>query len=142
MLYFISSCSIKVSILLFYRRLLQGTCGKKTVWAIRGAICFTVLYTFAFLMVQFTSCQPLEARWNQLRPSWTATHKHQCSGSVYVAPLTGVFSVVSDFYSTTIPAFVVYRLRLPPRQKVGLYIVFATGILYVGSHQHRAVTCS
>lgn len=55
------TCCLKVSVLLFYRRIQAGTCDKKMLWAIWIAIIFTVTYTFAMVLALILNCQPTQA---------------------------------------------------------------------------------
>jgi hypothetical protein len=45
--------------------------------------------------------------------------------------LCGVFSVFTDWYSVTLPAILLLRLRITARQKYGLLFIFGMGYMYV-----------
>lgn len=61
--FLVSTCSTKVSILLFYRRLVRGTVTKRWRYAIFGAIILAVLYCLTFIILLLTNCQPVDAYW-------------------------------------------------------------------------------
>lgn len=50
-----STCCTKISILLFYRRLVEGTYSRRWRWATIGGIIFLVIYCAAFLLVLIVS---------------------------------------------------------------------------------------
>lgn len=43
--------------------------------------------------------------------------------------IQGVFNVISDLYLFLIPFVVVYQLQLPKKKKLGIYAIFAIGLL-------------
>lgn len=72
-------------------------------------------------------------------PYWLAKgNKFSCGREEISLPLSGVFSVLGDFYSTTLPLLLVWNLQLPRRQKLALYSLFALGFMY----DPQAVTIS
>ncbi|EME45420.1 hypothetical protein DOTSEDRAFT_71214 [Dothistroma septosporum NZE10] len=48
--FLLTGCCVKVSVLLFYRRLVEHTCSRYWIWAVMFAIVMTVAYTLAFLL--------------------------------------------------------------------------------------------
>ena len=53
----------KVSVLLFFRRMVDGTYSRYWQIAVWGAIAFTVAWATAFTLVLFFNCEPMEAYW-------------------------------------------------------------------------------
>jgi hypothetical protein len=123
----------KVSVLMFYRRLVVGTYSPQFKWAIWAAIAFVVAYTIAFFVLVFTTCRPMEAIWRQYDPEWLARHPHSYCVSnatiTWISELAGALSVVTDFYSVMLPAALVMRIRVTRRQKYGLFFIFGMGYL-------------
>ncbi|KAF2745750.1 hypothetical protein M011DRAFT_405812 [Sporormia fimetaria CBS 119925] len=54
-----------------------------------------------------------------------------CAGkegiNLRVSVATGVFNVVSDLYILILPLPAVRKLKLSPRRKLGVYLIFSTG---------------
>ena len=42
---------------------------------------------------------------------------------------TACFGIISDFYLLLLPIFGVWQLQMPTRRKIGVIVVFATGLL-------------
>lgn len=62
----------------------------------------------------------------------TEGHPYSCAHIEQVTlPVYSAFSVVGDFYATTLPLCLVYSLRMEHRQKASLYGLFALGYLVV-----------
>ncbi|TID22645.1 hypothetical protein E2P81_ATG01771 [Venturia nashicola] len=130
-------CLTKISVLLFFRRLIDGSHSpliKKSIWA---AIGFIVAYYASFLSFLIFACNPTDATWKSLNIGWTG--KYKCADREVVDPLNGVFSVLSDFYSIIIPVLVVYRLTMPASRKAVLYFVFCCGLVVLGAGIARTV---
>lgn len=49
---------------------------------------------------------------------------------LYVNDALGVFNLVSDIYIISLPVAVVSKLQLPTRRKLGIIMIFMTGILF------------
>ncbi|KAL1646526.1 hypothetical protein SLS58_003112 [Diplodia intermedia] len=124
----LSSCGlIKISILLFYRRL-----GEVKPWfraIINVNIAFIALYTLSFSLAIPFECTPTSAYWNKANPLWTATHQWHCidEGAKQVA--AGALSALQDFIACTLPMALFWDLRISKRSKFALCFVFGLGIL-------------
>ena len=123
----ISSCLIKISILLFYRRLVQRTTSRLMQMAIYFAISFTVVYMIATVTVLFVVCLPTSSYWESLDVSYTKPYK--CINTTVIDPLIVALSVFSDTYSLIIPHIVIRRLKMPKREKLMLYVIFGSGLV-------------
>jgi len=55
------TCCLKVSVLLFYRRIQTSTYDPKMYYAIWAAIIFTITYTVAMVLALILNCQPTQA---------------------------------------------------------------------------------
>ena len=123
----ISSCLIKISILLFYRRLVQRTHSRLMQIAIYVAISFTIFYMVATVILLFVVCLPTSSYWESLDVSYTKPYK--CINTTIIDPLIVALSVFSDFYSLIIPQVVIRRLKMARREKWMLYGIFASGFV-------------
>ena len=125
----LSTCSVKVSILLFNRRLSAGTHSRVfscAVWAAIGAI---VAYALAFILILVLQCQPLDSYW--LRWSPTYTGKYTCyTQEATTLPISAYLSVATDFLALLLPFWLVWNIKLPRRQKWSLYAIFSLGLMW------------
>jgi hypothetical protein len=129
--FLVATCCTKISVLLFYRRLVGGTYSKKWLYATYAAIIFTAMYTLAFILALVFNCQPTEAYWKAY--SVTYTKQWHCTDTTSLNPLSGVLSVVSDAYSVLLPMGMLRHFDIPTRKKMALNAVFALGFLVVGA---------
>jgi hypothetical protein len=109
----------KCSVLLLYIRLLRF---QFTYWAAWIMLVFVVVYHVAGMVVVFTQCIPLEALWN---PNIKDAICHE---PVWMWTFL-IIHIASDFIVYLIPLPVVFQMRLPWRQKVGILVVLALGFL-------------
>jgi hypothetical protein len=136
MFFLISAASGKISVLLFYRRLVVQTISRYWVWTIVAAIVFTLSYSVAFILTLFFNCSPTEAYWKSFNPHYQ--EDYSCVDTKAVNLLAGIFSAVSDLYSVILPSCIVAQnLRLATSQKIGLNIVALLGLLTVGASGAR-----
>jgi hypothetical protein len=120
----------KISILLFYRRLVAGIYSRTFKWIIWCSIGFVVAYTFVWFILILTTCTPVDAVWKMVEVTYTTTFK--CAPVILQQRLSitgGVLSVISDLYSLLLPLTVLFRLKISTKQKIGLSIIFGSGIL-------------
>lgn len=129
--FLISTCCTKVSILLFYRRLTEGTYNRKWKWATVAAIVFTIVFCLAFMLVLIFQCRPTEAYWKSL--TFTYTQDFKCSNTKILNPISGSLSVVSDFYSVLLPMAMTRHFDIDRRKKIALNAVFSLGLLVVAA---------
>lgn len=126
-LFLTSTCLTKISILLFYRRLVNHSYSRNMQRVIYALIAFTVLYFVAFGSVLFFSCRPLNSTWLSLNLMYAVPY--QCFSKQVPDIMVGVLSVVSDAYVLLIPELVFHRLKLNRRKKIALFALFGSGIM-------------
>lgn len=125
---------IKVSILLFYRRIF--TMHRRTfqvAFYILGT--YTALLTIATTIVFMLLCLPISFSWNRAYliegiPPPHPVNGH-CSPQKSSVVATLVANTVSDIALLVLPAIGIWNLRLPRGKKVGLFGVFSLGIFVV-----------
>src|SRR5271170_7844343 len=125
--YIVSSCCVKISVLLFYRRL-SVSFTKTFLIATWVGIAFNVCYLITFLVITGTLCFPLAAYWQQFNPEWLATHTFTCTKDITL-PTSGALGCLGDAYSTILPLLLIANLDYPKRQKLALYALFVLGFL-------------
>ncbi|KAK4900655.1 hypothetical protein LTR27_002371 [Elasticomyces elasticus] len=127
--FLISTCCTKISVLLFYRRLVQGTFSKRWRMATIGAIIFTACYCVAFELALILNCRPTEAYWKAYSPSYTKSY--YCADTRNLNPVSGALSVFSDLYAVLLPMGMLRHFDAPKKQKVALNFVFSLGLIVV-----------
>lgn len=137
-IFLLGSACLKVSVLLFYRRIQSATYGRRWMFAIYGAIWFTVAYTVALIFALIFNCRPTQAYWKAYDPKWTYNYK--CSETGKLNLLAGILSVVSDLYAVVLPCLMLQRLHISRRQKIGLNAVFAISLVSAGAGAGRTYT--
>ena len=79
-LYVMATCCVKISVLLFYRRL-SGNITNTFLATTYVGILYNVLYLGGFLLVLVLICTPLDAYWRSFSPEWlshAAAHPFKC----------------------------------------------------------------
>jgi hypothetical protein len=126
-LFVIATGLIKVSILLFFRRL--GSRGvSKTFRVITWvAIGFTIASTITFFISPLVGCRPLSAYWEQSDVvKIIQGAKFNCNDEGAAITAAGVVSTVQDVIAALLPNFIYWKARIPFRQKAALMGIFAT----------------
>lgn len=129
-LFLFSSAFTKISVLLFYRRLVAGTCSRRYKYALWIAIFIVVAYSVTFLVLLCVTCTPIQAAWRNVDPTYTEPwHCVSPAEQDSISKLGGALSVVTDFYSVLLPAVLVLQLKITRRQRLGLMAVFGVGFM-------------
>lgn len=132
-LYMISTSTTKISILLFYRRLTDGTISRGFMIIVYAAITFVALYFVIFFIILFLSCRPIYAFWQQVDITWEIQNKYHCINEEADLVAAAIVSVIQDFIACGLPTILFWKLRIPKRQKIALGAIFGVGFLYVCS---------
>lgn len=128
MFFLLASCANKVSVLLFYRRVVQGTCTKIYKLSVWAALIFCVLYTVIFSITLWAMCTPVKATYLRYDPTFKEPfHCWSQPTEAWTSQLAGALSVFSDFYALMLPGFLLFQLQIPRQQKIALYCVFSLG---------------
>jgi hypothetical protein len=124
-----STCFIKISVLLFFRRLADGACPRGYRRAMWAAIIFVAIFTIITYAILVTSCTPTEAFWRHLDPNYnTSYHCINPNTQAWASKLMDVLSTLTSIYSLVLPAIVLLRLNINKRQKIGLGAIFSLAI--------------
>ncbi|KAF2828245.1 hypothetical protein CC86DRAFT_267094, partial [Ophiobolus disseminans] len=142
-LYSLASGLIKLSVLLFYRRLSSRAVSTTFRWIMRGTMFIIAGYTIAFVLIPIFSCSPISAFWDQVdfekrfRPGG---YKYSCINEGADVVANGIASTVQDFIVATLPAILCWNLQMSRHQKVALYSIFAISYTTVGVGAMRTYT--
>jgi hypothetical protein len=129
-MYTLSLSCVKISILLFYRRL-SVSFTRPFLIAVWIGIAYNIVYVLGFLLTLLLICRPIDAYWKSFNPAYRAAGNYTCGSEQIAEPLSAIFSVIGDAYSTILPLVLVSRLSLPRRQKMALYGLFSLGFSVV-----------
>jgi hypothetical protein len=127
--YILSTGLTKVSILLFYRRLVGGTFSRLYIWGFRLIIVSVVAYTVIFELTLSLGCRPISAYWNQINPIWRELNQYKCLDELTALYAANITSIVQDFLTFSTPLLIFTKLRMPRRQKIVLGLIFGVGFL-------------
>ncbi|KAL8751708.1 MAG: hypothetical protein Q9199_006234 [Rusavskia elegans] len=118
-LYVAGTATVKLSILLLYRRLFgsQQTF-KKVLWAI-GA--FVLAYSIAEFLILLFQCRPMEAAWNM------AIQPEYCVNLPLAGFIIGIVNVATDIVTLMLPIRIVWSLQLERRWKIQIAGIFLSG---------------
>lgn len=124
----------KVSILLFYRRLVGGTYSRRYKWLIWFAIAFTIAYTVVFCIILLVNCTPTEAYWMAFDFKYALTADYTCMDTSVINTMAGVCAAISDVYAVALPCILTWQLSsVPKRQKIALFGIFSLGLVVVAA---------
>ncbi|KAF2133773.1 hypothetical protein P153DRAFT_306312 [Dothidotthia symphoricarpi CBS 119687] len=120
---------IKISILLFYRRLGSRVVSKTFRWVTWASIGFIAAYTVALTLAPILGCQPISAYWDQVNIAkvLSGDYKYHCFDEGADLFVASILSAVQDFMTAMLPACLYWNLRIPIRQKIALFSIFALG---------------
>jgi len=111
-LYVFSTGLTKISILLFYRRLVSGSVSRAFVWTVLTIIVSVMAYIITF---ELTLIFGLNA------------DQYFCLDEVVALYCANIISIVQDFLTFLMPLLLFWNLQLPIRQKVVLGCIFSVG---------------
>ncbi|KAF2011503.1 hypothetical protein BU24DRAFT_466203 [Aaosphaeria arxii CBS 175.79] len=121
---------VKISILLFYRRIFFITTGYKQV-----SLALMVLSTAWYIASQVANlltCQPVDSFWNRRKPG-------KCSNFNAMYLGTGTVDLLIDVAILVLPIRMAFNLHLPTRTKVAVAGIFSLGGFVVISQIVRLV---
>ncbi|KAK0895909.1 hypothetical protein LTR91_021684 [Friedmanniomyces endolithicus] len=133
--FLITGACIKISVLLFYRRLVKDTYDPRWRSAVIAAIAFTAAYSIAFLFTLIFNCNPTEAYWKSFDVMYAKSYT--CVDTTFVNLLAGIFAIISDVYAVVLPCLMTRHFDLATGQKVALNIIFSLGLLVVAASAAR-----
>jgi hypothetical protein len=132
-LFIISTVTTKISILLFHRRLEAGTITNRYIYCVHAAIAFVVLYFIIFSINILNICKPFDSFWKQADYAWLFSDdnlsKFKCQNEAAALIAAAIISSIQDFIAFGLPIVLLWRLRIPKRQRLALAMIFAVGFL-------------
>jgi hypothetical protein len=131
MMYMVSTCTTKVSILLFYRRLVSGTVSVRFLYCVYAAIAYVAIYFGIWFFALFGICRPLSTYWKEADWGWYQENQAtvHCLPESRMLIACAVISASQDFIACGLPTILLWKLQMPRRTKIALCCVFAVGFL-------------
>ncbi|OTB13139.1 hypothetical protein K445DRAFT_14129 [Daldinia sp. EC12] len=125
----ITNTTIKVAFLTFYLRLFSPVTYVR--YMVLAGMALVITFYVIFVIVDLVACAP----WPSEHGDWIAPSLiDRCSRiSVPLITAAAYFTVITDFYVLLIPLHQIPTLGLSPRRKVGVSIIFLTGLLATGA---------
>lgn len=117
--YVFASCTIKISVLLFYRRL-SISFTRTFLWATWIGIILNSMFLIGFVLWLALLCRPFDAYWKSISPEWRATHEYHCKAETVSLPLSAGLSVLTDLYATLVPLILITTMKKTFREKLAL----------------------
>ncbi|KAK0609383.1 hypothetical protein DIS24_g12324 [Lasiodiplodia hormozganensis] len=124
-LFFTSVGLIKLSITLFNRRLTSMT---SPVWRYLNDFFLFLLTAYTLLALFWTcfQCNPPAAMWDKVYSGKLVTTP-TCWSTAVISNVLSIIHVVMDFCLLMTPIIILWKIKLPIKTKIRLYLVFSTG---------------
>ncbi|KAH7029959.1 hypothetical protein B0J12DRAFT_325101 [Macrophomina phaseolina] len=120
--YGISIMFAKISILIFYLRFSQSKSIRRIIYA---TMVFVIIYSILFSFEWMYACRPIDKYWDLTITSGS------CIDWLKITIVSGAFNTATDAIILLLPVWMLWNLRLPKRQKIGVMLVMMTGGLVV-----------
>ncbi|KAL8719756.1 MAG: hypothetical protein Q9225_003272 [Loekoesia sp. 1 TL-2023] len=133
MLYLVSIMCTKIAILMLYIQVFGIK--KRFRYLCFSMMAVVVFYCTIFFFIEAFNCNPVEKVWHSL----TYTGKFTCFDNTHIERVIGGFNIATDFIILVLPIPLILRLQLDPRRKLGLAIIFGTGVFIFASTVTREV---
>ena len=119
---------MKVSILLLYLRVFSMS--RMLRYTVFGALFMVVSSQVVILLITTLDIRPTNCHWKSFRTDDVFDrHCKEYWDDTTTYVFMSVFTVVLDLTIRAIPLLAVWKLNMPKRQKIGVTIVFSTGLV-------------
>ena len=130
-LYKVTINTTKISILLLYLRIFPSKGFRRAVFAV---MTFVLLYASASIIATVLECKPINRVWNKSLPG-------SCINLTAFWYSNAAANILGDLAILALPMPKIKALHLPFRHKLGLFLVFAVGGLYVFLSSFKLLQC-
>jgi uncharacterized membrane protein len=130
-LFLIGTCCIKVSVLLFFRRMVKDLFERRWRTAIWVGVCFTVTHTLVFVIILASSFNCIGYITRGTRSGMSEEQVEFCLHTPRSVLAAGIPSVISDSYAILLPWIITRRLSLPIQQKYAMNVIFLFSTLII-----------
>ncbi|KAL9632398.1 MAG: hypothetical protein Q9204_003812 [Flavoplaca sp. TL-2023a] len=133
MLYLISMMSTKIAILLLYKALFGVK--RSFRYLCYGMMAIVTSYCVIFFFILAFHCNPVQKAWQII----TFRGPSKCFGIGTIQIVIGGFNIVTDFIILIMPMPIILGLNMDWKRKIGLLVIFGTGIVVLASTIVRQV---
>ncbi|KAL8929542.1 MAG: hypothetical protein Q9208_001211 [Pyrenodesmia sp. 3 TL-2023] len=131
MLYLISIMSTKIAILLLYKALFGIK--RSFRYLCYGMMAIVISYCLIFFFILAFNCNPVQKTWHVQ----TFKGPAKCFAATTVQFVIGGFNIATDLVILVMPMPIILHLQMDLKRKIGLLVIFSTGILYVVSQKRK-----
>ncbi|KAI1387562.1 uncharacterized protein F4822DRAFT_406930 [Hypoxylon trugodes] len=118
-LYGVTLMFVKWSILLFYQRVFGAS---KSIWWVTYAVMAIIfLWMVSVILETFLLCRPLAYNWD-------TSIEGSCGDRNTVYVVAGATNMATDFMVLLVPVPIIWKLKMPVSQRVGLMATFGLGL--------------
>ncbi|KAI9707137.1 MAG: hypothetical protein M1836_000097 [Candelina mexicana] len=115
----------KMSLLVFYRRLITSATGKIYSWLINGGLAIMGAVLLAFTVAAACACRPMKAFWAFYPPDY----EYHCIDEGGYMMAFGIITIFLNFFTLAMSVPPIWCLRLPVKQKLAALSLFSMGIV-------------
>ncbi|GKZ27005.1 hypothetical protein AbraIFM66951_003936 [Aspergillus brasiliensis] len=120
---------IKLSIILFYRRIFLVSKNSKLNWAFHGLVGLTVVWTLAFFLLFLFGCrEKIYLHWAPLEEV-----NNQCGNPLTAESALVISDLIMDLMIFCLPLPIIWGLQMRLGQKIALIGVFCVGFVAVAA---------
>jgi hypothetical protein len=124
----VASGLIKISILLFYRRLASRVVSNAFRWTTWITIGYIIAYTIALTLAPILGCNPISAFWDRVNIlKRLQGYEFECFDEGADLLAASIISTSQDLLTAVLPTFLYWNLQITKRQKLALFGIFAIG---------------
>jgi len=123
-IYSMSILATKASLLVIYMALFSPSRKSRIWWFIIIFLVANAIFYVGLMLVKIFACWPRDAIWNK------AGHPDaKCLNIAIILDLSGTWNVLSDAIILAIPMYMVSTLNLSKEKKIGVFAIFAVGVI-------------
>ncbi|XDG04210.1 hypothetical protein ABKA04_003825 [Annulohypoxylon sp. FPYF3050] len=130
-MYNVTMILLKAAILFQWARIF--TPGKRNIffWLCYSIAGVNAVFYLATILIDLLYCQPIQYHWDPTIPGG------HCGNDDLLSPLSAAINVLLDLIILILPQRVIWRLNMSFRKKIGVSLVFLTGLLCIVSASIR-----
>ncbi|ORY62125.1 uncharacterized protein BCR38DRAFT_305977, partial [Pseudomassariella vexata] len=132
---FVGNCLVKISIIFLMLRIKESRSLKIVLGIMMIGLIITNLGVVVILLAE---CRPISTFWEG--PAVTGGKCWNTKIRIYYIYFTIAYSLATDFFCSSLPIIVVWKVQLPLKKKVSLWALMSLGLLATGFGVGRAAS--